>query len=536
MPHTSEDAANAAESSSNNSYPSSHSAAPSSETPSADAPAASAAAIAASPEAAPARPPEISPHLLDPDAIKVVRHLRRSGFKAYLVGGCVRDLLLGQRPKDFDVATSAHPQQVKETFRNCRLIGRRFRLAHVYFRGGKVIEVSTFRSNPIDSLLDHAGQVEQKQDLLIRHDNVFGTEEEDARRRDFTINGLFYDLDEGKVVDYVGGMADLQDRSVRTIGNPDVRMREDPVRILRAIRFAAKCGLTFEPETLAAMKAHVLEIPRCAPPRVLEELLKLTRSGAAKRCLELMREVGVLNVLLAPIDAAFQADPSSLERQLRALDALDAHVRVDEVPSDAVLLSALLSPLPRSGSSLGPIPKAAHPAAADAAPVASTGDAADAPDAPVEEEDADEIDPELEALNRRLAEEAAGDDEAEGDDASDEADSDAGGAEGASDAAEAPPAAAAAETSSETNAAANGSAEASLALTPAAAEAAVHAPLPSAALRSLGELHDERLAASGIPTFSVGGESTPWSLPRGVVPAETVLSEMVSTAIGAASR
>src|SRR2546429_3086642 len=162
---------------------------------------------------------EIPEDRLDPDAVKVVRRLRRAGFTAYLVGGCVRDLLLGMRPKDFDVATSAHPNQVKETFRNSRLIGRRFRLAHVFFRGGKIIEVSTFRKSPLDELTD------LPQDLLIRHDNVFGTEEEDARRRDFTINALFYDVDAGRVVDHVGGKADLSARLLHTIGDPDVRMR-----------------------------------------------------------------------------------------------------------------------------------------------------------------------------------------------------------------------------------------------------------------------------------------------------------------------
>ena len=200
--------------------------------------------------------PEIPEDRLDPDAVKVVRRLRRAGFTAYLVGGCVRDLLLGMRPKDFDVATSAHPNQVKETFRNSRLIGRRFRLAHVFFRGGKIIEVSTFRKSPLDELTD------LPQDLLIRHDNVFGTEEEDARRRDFTINALFYEVDAARVVDHVGGKTDLAARLVHTIGKPDVRMREDPVRILRAIRFAAKCGLRIEPETFAAMKQHVAEMAK----------------------------------------------------------------------------------------------------------------------------------------------------------------------------------------------------------------------------------------------------------------------------------
>jgi poly(A) polymerase len=261
--------------------------------------------------------------------------------------------LLGIRPKDFDVATSAHPQQVKETFRNSRLIGRRFRLAHVFFRGGKIIEVSTFRANPLDELQD------LPQDLLIRHDNVFGSAEEDARRRDFTINGLFYDVDEGRVIDYVGGKEDLRARLVRTIGNPDVRMREDPVRILRAIRFAAKCAFEVEANTFVAMQAHVHEIPRCAPPRVLEEVLKLLRSGASRRCFELLRRVRALRILLPPVAAYLErSGEEEAERHLRALDALDEHVRVGEIPSDAVLLATMLAPLPRDFSRRGPIPKA----------------------------------------------------------------------------------------------------------------------------------------------------------------------------------
>ncbi|HZR10327.1 MAG TPA: polynucleotide adenylyltransferase PcnB [Myxococcales bacterium] len=298
-------------------------------------------------------PPEIPEENLDSDAVKVVRRLRRAGHQAYLVGGCVRDLLLRIRPKDFDVATSAHPAQVKETFRNSRLIGRRFRLAHVFFRGGKIVEVSTFRANPLDELQD------LPQDLLIRHDNVFGSAEEDARRRDFTINGLFYDVDEGRVIDYVGGKEDLRSHRVRTIGNPDVRMREDPVRILRAIRFAAKCAFELEPETRAAMRTHVQEIPRCAPPRVLEEVLKLLRSGASRRCFELLREIGALRILLPPVAAYLERGGlEEAERHLRALDALDAHVRVGEIPSDAVLLANLLAPLPRDASRRGRAPKA----------------------------------------------------------------------------------------------------------------------------------------------------------------------------------
>src|SRR3954470_17298794 len=426
-------------------------------------------------------PAEIREEWLDPDAVKVVRRLKKAGFTAYLVGGCVRDLLLGMHPKDFDVATSAHPNQVKATFRNSRLIGRRFRLAHVYYKGGKVVEVSTFRANPLDELTD------LPQDLLIRHDNVFGTEQEDAKRRDFTINALFYELDDGRVVDHVGGKADLRARLVRTIGDPDVRMREDPVRILRAIRFAAKCGLSVEGRTYAAMKAHVAEIPRCAPPRVLEEVLKLMRSGASRRSFELLRDVRALRVLLPPVAEHLErAGPEAAERHLRALDALDAHVRVGEIPSDAVLLAALLAPLPRGGAPKGPIPKAQRPQA----PVPAGTETEPGPEAEAREGEPaaadDELDRDLEAMQEAIDEP----DEAR-----------------ATDQTEAPP-----------------STAAEVAADPA------HAPLLEGALRA-EEVHDERLATDGIPDFSVGGAgATPWSLPQGVVAPEVFLAEMVRTA------
>ena len=194
---------------------------------------------AASPQA------EIDPRSLDIDAVKVVNRLHQNGHEAYLVGGCVRDLLVGRTPKDFDIATSALPSEVRGIFRNCRLIGRRFRLAHVYFRGGKIIEVSTFRANPITDLepTEPVPNEERSDDLLIDDDNVFGTAEQDARRRDFTINGLFYDVAEGRVLDFVRGRRDLEQRLVRTIGDPERRMREDPIRILRAVRFASQVGV-----------------------------------------------------------------------------------------------------------------------------------------------------------------------------------------------------------------------------------------------------------------------------------------------------
>lgn len=231
--------------------------------------------------------PSLDRAAIDPDADRVVRKLVRAGHKAYLVGGCVRDLLVAKKPKDFDVATSATPNEIKATFRNCRIIGRRFRLAHVFF-GSKIIETSTFRANPRD---------EDDHDLLIRRDNVFGTETEDARRRDFTINGLFYDVEREEVIDHVGGLADLDAKLVRTIGDPDIRFQEDPVRILRAIKFAARLDFGFEPATWRALLRWRGEISKCAPPRLLEEIHRLMRGGAARRSFELLVETGVLAVL-----------------------------------------------------------------------------------------------------------------------------------------------------------------------------------------------------------------------------------------------
>jgi len=224
---------------------------------------------------------------IDADADRVVRKLNRAGYKAYLVGGCVRDLLVSRTPKDFDVATSATPNEIKAVFRNSRIIGRRFRLAHVFF-GSKIIETSTFRANPRD---------EDDHDLLIRRDNVFGTETEDARRRDFTINGLFYDVEREEVIDHVGGLADLDAKLMRTIGDPDVRFQEDPVRMLRAIKFAARLEFGFEEATWRALLRWRGEISKCAPPRLLEEIHRLMRGGACRRSFELLVETGVLAIL-----------------------------------------------------------------------------------------------------------------------------------------------------------------------------------------------------------------------------------------------
>ena len=201
---------------------------------------------------------QISRQQIDPDALKVLYRLHRAGFKAYLVGGGVRDLLLGCQPKDFDVSTDARPQQIKRLFSNCFLIGRRFRLAHIRYSRDSVIETSTFRS-PVQP---HSDPDHPDADLFNQDDNEFGTPAEDAVRRDFTINGLFYDIDNYSVIDHVGGLADLKKGLVRCIGDPDLRFREDPVRMLRGVRFAARLGFRVERRTWKAILRHHVEIAK----------------------------------------------------------------------------------------------------------------------------------------------------------------------------------------------------------------------------------------------------------------------------------
>jgi poly(A) polymerase len=279
---------------------------------------------------------------LDQDALRVVSRLERAGFEAYLVGGCVRDLLLGLKPKDFDVATSAHPRQVKRLFRNGRIIGRRFRLVHITY-GEHVVEVSTFRREP-----PPRPEGEEDADLLIVEDNVFGTAEEDARRRDFTINALFLDPARRRIQDHVGGMQDLEAGVLRTIGDPAVRMAEDPVRILRAIKFATRLGFRIDEGTWAAMEQSAPDLARSARPRVLEEILRLLRSGTSLGAFRMLRACGALAVILPPIDEHLgrrdDPDPAAHDRAdqfWRLLEALDADVHAGNQPSAAVSMAAL---------------------------------------------------------------------------------------------------------------------------------------------------------------------------------------------------
>ena len=243
---------------------------------------------------------------IDPDAAKVLRRLAGHGFAAYLVGGCVRDLLLDRTPKDFDIATGARPRQVRRLFRNSRVIGRRFRLAHIHF-GPRVIEVATFRAPPLS---------DDESDLYIRRDNVYGTEKQDAFRRDFTINGLFYDLEHGRVIDHVGGLDDLRAGVLRTIGDPDVRLREDPIRILRAAKFAGRLGFELADDLAAAAVAHAQDLRKAAPPRVLEELYRLLSGEGSARAFAILDELSALKVLLPeilPLDPEYFASLKRLE-------------------------------------------------------------------------------------------------------------------------------------------------------------------------------------------------------------------------------
>lgn len=279
---------------------------------------------------------------LNQDALRVVSRLSRQGYEAYMVGGCVRDLLLGRTPKDFDIATSAHPRQIKRLFRNGRIIGRRFRLVHVTY-GKHVIEVSTFRREPPQK--DQDGDDE---DLLIVEDNVFGTAVEDARRRDFTINALFYDPGRGRILDYVDGLADIEAGTLRTIGDPRVRLAEDPVRILRAIKFATRLGFRIDDGTWAAMCEVAADLERSAKPRVLEEILRLLRSGTALGAFRMLRACGALEVILPQLDA-YLGDPDDNSRATRdgaesfwrLLEALDADVHAGNKPTTAVCVAVL---------------------------------------------------------------------------------------------------------------------------------------------------------------------------------------------------
>ena len=310
----------------------------------------------------------ISRRDIDPAALKVLYRLHEHNYIAYLVGGSVRDLLLGRRPKDFDIGTSAHPHQVKKLFRNCWIIGRRFRLAHVKF-GTHTIEVATFRRQvdttevtaeediatagpgdvvpPGEALQPESDETDgasrgRRSDRLIHRDNTYGTPEEDAFRRDFTVNALFYDIGTFAIIDYVDGLTDLDARIIRSIGDPEVRFLEDPVRMLRAVVLAARLQFTIDEPVLDAIAVHRHEIARSAPARLMEEYYKILRSGHALEAMRQLRETRLMKEITPELAEA----PEAVWRSIASLDVFRA--RFESAPdslTNAILAGTLLHPL-----------------------------------------------------------------------------------------------------------------------------------------------------------------------------------------------
>lgn len=295
----------------------------------------------------------ISRRQIDPDALKVMYRLMRSGFTAYLVGGGVRDLLLGVQPKDFDVATDAHPREIRRLFRNSFLIGRRFRLVHVRF-GDNVIETSTFRRRPEAEDADRPGGEPAGEETLAEgtdaeesgryheSDNTFGTAEEDAWRRDFTINALFYDIRTFAIIDHVGGLQDLEQRMIRSIGKPDVRFLEDPVRMVRAARFAGRLGFDIEHETYEAIVRNAEHLKVAAPARMLEEIYKLFPYAAGEPAFRLLYRTKLLAVMFPGLDAFLNRGGPETALFWAHLAALGQRERESGRKADDALIFAVL--------------------------------------------------------------------------------------------------------------------------------------------------------------------------------------------------
>jgi len=267
---------------------------------------------------------------VDKEALYVLEKLTASGYEAYLVGGGVRDLLLKKKPKDYDISTSAEPEQIKKLFRNCILIGRRFRLAHIRF-GKKIIEVSTFRSGDTEN------------DALIVRDNEWGSSEEDVLRRDFTINGLFYDAAKETIIDYVGGFEDLEKGLLKSIGQPFIRFKQDPVRMLRLLKFKARFGFSIDQEAHIALIETKHEITKSAPARILEEILRMLELGSSHAFFTLLMEYGFLQLILPGL-ASFIETREGVEIYL-FLEEIDRFALEGEPLNRAIALSCLMFPL-----------------------------------------------------------------------------------------------------------------------------------------------------------------------------------------------
>ena len=272
------------------------------------------------------------------NALKVLYRLKNSGYQAYLVGVGVRDILIGLKPKDFDVATDAHPEQVRELFRNCRLIGRRFRLAHVHF-GREIIEVSTFRASHNDAV---NGEGHEEDGRIIR-DNVYGKLDDDVWRRDFTVNALYYNIEDYSIVDYVGGLEDVQNKQLRLIGIPEDRYREDPVRMLRAIRFSIKLGFSIHPVSERPIRDLAPLLEEIPEARLFEEFLKLFMSGESEKTYHQLREYGLFAFLFPQTEEFLNRGDEFIHKLLSsAFRNTDTRLAEDKPVTPAFLLAALL--------------------------------------------------------------------------------------------------------------------------------------------------------------------------------------------------
>ncbi|MGR9114831.1 MAG: polynucleotide adenylyltransferase PcnB [Gammaproteobacteria bacterium] len=285
----------------------------------------------------------ISRTQISENALKVLYRLKKSGFQAYLVGGCVRDLLLGREPKDFDVVTDAHPEQVRKVFRNCRLVGRRFRLAHVHF-GREIIEVATFRGAGLEQQEQDDSQLLNDDEGRLLRDNVYGTIEEDVWRRDFTVNSLYYNIRDFSVVDYVGGMQDHAEGLLRLIGDPETRFREDPVRMLRAVRFVVKLGFKLDPECEKPIHDLADLLYNIPAARLFDESLKLFLTGEALQTFEMLRHYGLFQVLFPAVERSLAVEEQGFPKLflIKALENSDARIAEGKTVTAYFLFSAFL--------------------------------------------------------------------------------------------------------------------------------------------------------------------------------------------------
>jgi poly(A) polymerase len=302
----------------------------------------------------------ISRQQISPNSLKVLYALNDAGYQAYIVGGGVRDILLGFKPKDFDIATDATPEQIRALFRNSRIIGRRFRIVHVHF-GREIMEVSTFRGLTVGSVEiveerisrqeTHLDAVHSASGMILR-DNVYGTIEEDVMRRDFTVNALYYTVRNFVVHDYVDGMADLRTRTLRMIGNPLLRYREDPVRVLRAIRLAAKLDFRFAPETEAPLRPCARLLESIPSARLFDEFMKLFFAGSGAKTYQMLRQYGVFDILFPGTTAALARDEHYDHMLLSGFISTDERINAEKSVTPAFLLAVILWPAVREQQAL----------------------------------------------------------------------------------------------------------------------------------------------------------------------------------------